>query len=74
MAKMRNVYTILIGKLEKRLLGRPRRRWAVNIKVDLREIGMDGVDICNSEQGSVASCCEQGDERFGTIKGGDFLD
>jgi hypothetical protein len=36
----RNVYRILLGKLEgKRPLGRPRRRWVNNIKMDLREIG-----------------------------------
>jgi hypothetical protein len=29
---------------EKRLLGRPRRRWVDNIKMDLRKIGWDGVD------------------------------
>jgi hypothetical protein len=28
----------------KRPLGRPRRRWVDNIKMDLREIGLDGVD------------------------------
>jgi hypothetical protein len=28
----------------KRPLGRPRRRWADNIKIDLREIGWDGGD------------------------------
>jgi hypothetical protein len=33
------------GKPEgKRPLGRPRRRWVDNIKMDLREIGWDGVD------------------------------
>jgi hypothetical protein len=32
-----------VGKPEgKRLLGRPRRRWVENIKMDLREIGWDG--------------------------------
>jgi hypothetical protein len=36
----RNVYNILVGKPEgKRLLGRPRRSWVGNIKIDLREIG-----------------------------------
>jgi hypothetical protein len=36
---------ILVGKPEgKRLLGRPRRRWVNNIKVDLREMGWDGVN------------------------------
>jgi hypothetical protein len=29
---------------EKRPLGRQRRRWVDNIKIDLREIGWDGVD------------------------------
>jgi hypothetical protein len=38
-------YRILVGKPEgKRLLGRPRRRWVDNIKIDLREIGWDGMD------------------------------
>jgi hypothetical protein len=33
-----------VGKPEgKRPLGRPRRRWVDNIKMDLREIGWDGV-------------------------------
>jgi hypothetical protein len=36
---------ILVGKPEgKRPLGRPRRRWVDNIKIDLREIGWDGMD------------------------------
>jgi hypothetical protein len=35
----------LVGKPEgKRLLGRPRRRWVNNIKVDLREIEWDSLD------------------------------
>jgi hypothetical protein len=34
-----NAYRILVGKPEgKRLLGRPRRRWEDNIRMDLREI------------------------------------
>jgi hypothetical protein len=34
-----------VGKPEgKRPLGRPRRRWAHNIKIDLREIGWNGMD------------------------------
>jgi hypothetical protein len=41
----RNAYRILVGKPEgKRQLGRPRRRWVDNIKIDLREIGWDGID------------------------------
>jgi hypothetical protein len=41
----RNAYRLLVGKPEgKRPLGRPRRRWVDNIKVDLLEIGWGGVD------------------------------
>jgi hypothetical protein len=41
MGETRNAFRILVGK---RLLGRPRRRWVDNIKMDLREIGWDGMD------------------------------
>jgi hypothetical protein len=45
MGEKRNPYRILVGKPEgKRSLGRPRRRWVANIKIDLREIGWDGMD------------------------------
>jgi transcription termination factor 2 len=41
----RNVYRLLVGKPEgKRPLGRPRRRWRDNIKLDLLAIGLGGVD------------------------------
>jgi hypothetical protein len=44
-----NAYRILVGKPEgKRPLGRPRRSWVDNIKVDLRGIGwgsMDWIDL-----------------------------
>jgi hypothetical protein len=39
------VYRVLVGRPEcKRPPGRPRRRWEDNIKMDLREIGIDGVN------------------------------
>jgi hypothetical protein len=39
----RGIYRVLIGRLEgKRPLGRPRHRQEDNVKIDLREIGMDG--------------------------------
>jgi hypothetical protein len=45
MGEKRNAYRILVGKPEgRRSLGRPRRRWVDNIKMDLREIGWGGVD------------------------------
>jgi hypothetical protein len=41
-AETRNAYRMLVGKPEgKRPLGRPRRRWVDNIKMDLRVIGWD---------------------------------
>jgi hypothetical protein len=43
MGKGRGVYRVLVGRPEfKRPLGRPRRRWEDNIKMDLMEIGIDG--------------------------------
>jgi hypothetical protein len=40
MGEKRNVYRILVGTPEgKRPLGRPRRRYEDNIKMDLRELG-----------------------------------
>jgi hypothetical protein len=45
MEEGRGVYRVLIGRSEgKRPLGRPRRRWEDNIKLDLREIGIDGAN------------------------------
>ena len=40
------MYRVLVGKCEgrKRPLGRPRRRWADNIKLDLQEAGCGGTD------------------------------
>jgi hypothetical protein len=45
MGEKRNVYRLLVGEPEgKRPLGRPRRRWIDNIKMDLLEIGVSVVD------------------------------
>ena len=45
MGLSRNGYRVLVGIPEgKRPLGRPRRRWEVNIKMDLREVGCDPGD------------------------------
>jgi hypothetical protein len=51
MGENRNAYRLLMGKPEeKRPLGRPRRRWVDNSKMDLREIGWDGVDCIDMAQ------------------------
>ena len=48
----RGVYRILVGKPEcKKPLGRPRRRWEDDIKVDLQEVGCGGVDWFELAQG-----------------------
>ena len=45
MGESRVVYRVLVGKLEvKTRLGRPRRGWEHNIKMDLQEVGCEGMD------------------------------
>jgi len=44
MGERRGVYRVLVGKREgKKPLGRPRRRWDDNIKMDIQEVGCEGV-------------------------------
>jgi hypothetical protein len=51
MEETRNAYMILVGKPEgKRIVARRRRRWVYNIKMDLREVGWDGMDWINLAQ------------------------
>jgi len=49
MGEEREVYRVLVGNLEgKRPLGRPRRRWMDNIRMDLQEVGcgyMDWIEL-----------------------------
>jgi hypothetical protein len=45
MEKNRNAYSVLVGKPEgKRPLGRPRRRWVDNIRMNLGGVGWGDVD------------------------------
>ena len=45
MGEGRGVYRVLVGKPEgKRPLGRPRRRWEANFKMDLQEVGCGAMD------------------------------
>jgi hypothetical protein len=51
MGERRGAYRALVGKPEgRRPLGRPRRRWEDNIKMDLREVGWGGIDWINLAQ------------------------
>jgi hypothetical protein len=54
MGEGRGAYRVLVGRSEgKRPLGRPRRRWKDNIKMDLREIRIDGKNWIRLAQDSV---------------------
>jgi hypothetical protein len=45
MGERKGVYRVLVGKPEgKRPLERPRRRWEDNIKMDIQEVGYEGID------------------------------
>jgi hypothetical protein len=51
MGERRGAYRALVGKPEgRRPLGRSRRRWVDNIKMDLREVGWGGMDWINLAQ------------------------
>jgi hypothetical protein len=53
----------------KRPLGRPRRKWVDNIKMNLGEIGSDGMDwIGLAQDRDQWGSCEHGDEPSGSLK------
>jgi len=68
------VYRVLVGKPEgRRPLGRPRCRWADNIRMDLQEVGcgyMDWIGLAQDRQ--VADACECGNEPSGSVKCGEI--
>jgi hypothetical protein len=69
MGVKRNAYMLLVGKPEgKRPLGRPRQRWVDNIKLNIREIGWDGVVWSGSGYGQVQGSCEFCDEPSDSMK------
>jgi hypothetical protein len=76
MGERRGAYRALVGKPEgKRPLGRPRRRWEDNIKMDLREVGCGGADWINLAQDTDRWRARvYGDEPSGSIKCGEFLE
>jgi hypothetical protein len=75
MGERRGVYRALVGKPEgRRPLGRPRRRWEDNIKIDLREVGW-GVWTGSIwlRIGTGGSSCKCGYEPSDSINAGNFL-
>jgi hypothetical protein len=77
MGERRGTCWALVRKPEgRRPLGRPRRRWEDNIKMDLREVGCGSADWINLAQDrvQVAGFCVYGDEPSGSIKCGEFLE
>jgi hypothetical protein len=76
MWEKRNAYRVLVGKLEgKRPLERPRRRWVNNIKMDLREIGWDGMDwMIWFRIGTSGGLCEHGTEPSSSIRCWEILE
>jgi hypothetical protein len=76
MGEKRNAYRIMVGKPEsKRPVRRPRHRWADSIKMDLREIGWDGMNWIDlaQDRDQWRGSCEQGNEPSGSIKCWEFL-
>jgi hypothetical protein len=73
----RGVYRFLVGKPEgRRPLGRRKRRWEDNTKLDLQEVGcgdMDWIDVAQDGD-KVAGTCDCGNEPSASIKLGEFLD
>jgi hypothetical protein len=71
MGEKRCAYRMLVGRPEgRRPLGRPRRRWEDNIKMD-QEVGwdMDWTEVAQDRDS-----CECGSEPPGSIKWGEFHD
>jgi hypothetical protein len=69
MGEVRGAYNIVVGRPEERRpLGKPRRRWEDNIKMDLAEIGFGDVDWIHLAQDRDRSSCEYGNEPLGSIK------
>jgi len=51
MGEERGMYRVLLGKPEeRRQMGRPRRRWVDNVRVDLQEVGCGYMDLIGLDQ------------------------
>ena len=71
------MYRVLVGKPEGRKpLGRPRLRWADNIRMDLQEVEgvyRDWIGLAQDRE-RWRRACERGNEPSGSVKCGEFLD
>jgi hypothetical protein len=70
MGEKRNAYRLLVGKPEGKSLGRPRRRWVDNIRMDLGEVGwgdVDWVGVAQDRNRWRVSSCEFGTEPSGSM-------
>ena len=71
------MYRVLVEKPEgRRPLGRPRRGWVDNIRMNLQEVEcgcMDWIGLAQ-EKRQVADACECGNEPSSSVKCGEFLD
>jgi hypothetical protein len=76
MKERRSAYKFVVGKTEgRRPLGRPRRRWEDNIKVDLQEVGWGAwTSLIWLRIRTDGGLCKRGNEPSGSIKCGQFLD
>jgi len=76
MGEGRVVHRVLVGKPEgKRPLGRPRRRWEDNIKMDPQGVGGgcgDWMELAR-DRDRLRGTCEYGDEPSGSKNVGNFL-
>jgi hypothetical protein len=71
MGEGRGVYRALVGRpVGTKTLGRPRRRWEDNIKMDVREIGIDGANWIRLAQETVrwGGFSVHGNEPSGSIR------
>jgi len=70
MGEIRNSFKVLVGKPERQKpLERLGHKWENNNRLDLTEIGLDGLGWFH-----LIGSCEHGKEPSGSMKGGKFLD
>jgi len=75
MGERRGANRLLVGQPDgKGLLGIPRCRWEDNIKIDLQEVGWEGMDWIGLAEDRCRWRAPDGNETWGSVKYGEFLD